>query len=641
MQELEIKDVQSGAVYRIAPQGSVIGREGAKADIIIKNPSVSKRHARIFATDGQWFLEDLGSSNGTFFANQRISEPVPLGGGTLFALAEIQFEVVKKGGGDERGGGGRDRGERDRLRAATAARPDEGELLGASGHGGGGGGGSTARPSNNRSSPAGASAFASNDAGDEEVATGVGAIMSVIPRAFAHYVVAVPKLAFNPMGTVRASVEEQSFPTMSWWTLAGWGIPPMLLVGVVAVLVSIISMLVGGGFVASALVSVIITPAIQIAVALVMALIWHPVLNFVINLLKGHSDARSRSNYFVITMTAMALGGVVTGVSGLFALIPVPFITIVPVLLGVVASLISLYVSYVWVKYFEMHKVVQILVLIGLVATGLSGLWGVYGSVAGGASMVAGAGGTAGMPPEAAAALAEAQKAAEAATKAAEAATKAAGEAGGAAADLNKDVDQKVAAALAGDGKVTDPAAKAKADAAATEAGRAERMKAELEKQNAEDERARAEKAKADADAKAKADADAKAAKTDDAAAKAEAAATAKAEAAAAAAAKVDTAKADADVDDAPRGGSGYTAWAAKRDAVEKAIADDPLLLRRKDVLALYETYTRVAFDVRKNFNAKRSKNEPWRDRIIERQISAEIFDKTRTTIEDLHGKIF
>jgi hypothetical protein len=640
MQELEIKDVQSGAVYRIAPQGSVIGREGAKADIIIKNPSVSKRHARIFATDGQWFLEDLGSSNGTFFANQRISEPVPLGGGTLFALAEIQFEVVKKGGGDERGGGGRDRGERDRLRAATAARPDEGELLGGSGHGGGGG--STARPSNNRNSPPAASAFASNDAGDEEVATGVGAIMSVIPRAFAHYVVAVPKLAFNPMGTVRASVEEQNFPTMSWWTLAGWGIPPMLLVGVVAVLVSIISMLVGGGFVASALVGVIITPAIQIAVALVMALIWHPVLNFVINLLKGHSDARSRSNYFVITMTAMALGGVVTGVSGLFALIPVPFITIVPVLLGVIANLISLYISYVWVKYFEMHKVVQILVLVGLAATGIFGLLGVYNSVAGGASMVAGAGGTAGMPPEAAAALAEAQKAAEAATKAAEAAAKAAGEAGGAAADLNKDVDQKVAAALAGDGKVTDPAAKAKADAAATEAGRAERMKAELEKQNAEDERARAEKAKADADAKAKADADAKAAKSDDAAAKAEAAAAAKAEAAAAAAAaKVDNAKADADVEDAPRGGSGYTAWAAKRDAVEKAIADDPLLLRRKDVLALYETYTRVAFDVRKNFNAKRSKNEPWRDRIIERQISAEIFDKTRTTIEDLHSKIF
>jgi hypothetical protein len=166
MQELEIKDVQSGAVYRIAPQGSVIGREGAKADIIIKNPSVSKRHARIFATDGQWFLEDLGSSNGTFFANQRISEPVPLGGGTLFALAEIQFEVVKKGG-DERGGGGggRDRAERDRLRAATAARPDEGELLGANGNGGG----STARPSNNRNAPPAAAAFASNDAGEKFV----------------------------------------------------------------------------------------------------------------------------------------------------------------------------------------------------------------------------------------------------------------------------------------------------------------------------------------------------------------------------------------------------------------------------------------------------------------------------------------
>src|SRR5687767_7854104 len=40
MLELEIKDVQSAAIYRVGTQGAVLGREGAKADIVVRNPSV-------------------------------------------------------------------------------------------------------------------------------------------------------------------------------------------------------------------------------------------------------------------------------------------------------------------------------------------------------------------------------------------------------------------------------------------------------------------------------------------------------------------------------------------------------------------------------------------------------------------------
>jgi hypothetical protein len=338
------------------------------------------------------------------------------------------------------------------------------------------------------------------------------------------------------------------------------------------------------------------------------------VLEWVIRKLKGNSDARSRSNYFVIVMTAMALSQIVAGLTGLFALIPVPFIAVAPALLGIVASLISLYVSYVWVRFFEMHKVIPILVLIGMALTGITGLLGVFNLVSAGGAVVAagGAGGGAAIPADAQAAIEKARADAE---KAIAEASKAAGT----SAEDMKAADEKVKAALAAGAKAaaSDDAAKAKAEAAAENVGREAKVKEELEKQKAEEARAEVEKAKATAE---------KAAAEKVAAEKA-----------------VDTAKAAPIEDDEPaaRPSGGYAAWATKRDAVEKAIKEDPTLLRRKDVLGLYETYTRVEFDVRKSYNAKRNKNEPWRDKIIERNIAADTYDRTRDTIEKLHAALF
>ena len=91
--KLEIKDAESSTVYTIAHDGAVIGRERAKADIALKDEVISKRHARIFRQQGRWLLEDLGSSNGTYVLNKRISEPVELLDGLSFYLAQHRFEV--------------------------------------------------------------------------------------------------------------------------------------------------------------------------------------------------------------------------------------------------------------------------------------------------------------------------------------------------------------------------------------------------------------------------------------------------------------------------------------------------------------------------------------------------------------------
>jgi hypothetical protein len=54
----------------------VIGREDA--GLVIDDPEISRRHARIAPIDGGVVVEDLGSTNGTFVNGERASGPVTL-----------------------------------------------------------------------------------------------------------------------------------------------------------------------------------------------------------------------------------------------------------------------------------------------------------------------------------------------------------------------------------------------------------------------------------------------------------------------------------------------------------------------------------------------------------------------------------
>jgi len=95
-----------GRVIRIEDSDVVIGR-GETADFVLDDPGLSWAHARIFRRGQQVWVEDLGSTNGTFIGDRRIREPteivdgvrIRLGGHTVLKLSladELEEEAAHR-----------------------------------------------------------------------------------------------------------------------------------------------------------------------------------------------------------------------------------------------------------------------------------------------------------------------------------------------------------------------------------------------------------------------------------------------------------------------------------------------------------------------------------------------------------------
>jgi pSer/pThr/pTyr-binding forkhead associated (FHA) protein len=69
-----------------------IGRAEA-CQVQVSDTYVSSFHARIFARDGGWFVEDLGSTNGTYVNQNRITEPAELRVGDRVRVGKTVLEV--------------------------------------------------------------------------------------------------------------------------------------------------------------------------------------------------------------------------------------------------------------------------------------------------------------------------------------------------------------------------------------------------------------------------------------------------------------------------------------------------------------------------------------------------------------------
>ncbi|GAB3075243.1 FHA domain-containing protein FhaB/FipA [Pedococcus soli] len=84
----------TGTSLPLRESGTVIGRNPECA-LVLDDDFASGRHAKIFHRDGAWFVEDLGSTNGTFLGSERLTGPVRVEVGTTLRIGKTVIELRK------------------------------------------------------------------------------------------------------------------------------------------------------------------------------------------------------------------------------------------------------------------------------------------------------------------------------------------------------------------------------------------------------------------------------------------------------------------------------------------------------------------------------------------------------------------
>ena len=69
-----------------------IGRADA-CQVKLPDTYVSSFHARIYRQDGGWFVEDLGSTNGTYLNQRRLTSPAELRAGDRLKIGKTTLEL--------------------------------------------------------------------------------------------------------------------------------------------------------------------------------------------------------------------------------------------------------------------------------------------------------------------------------------------------------------------------------------------------------------------------------------------------------------------------------------------------------------------------------------------------------------------
>jgi pSer/pThr/pTyr-binding forkhead associated (FHA) protein len=71
------KGAEIGKIFPLDPDKKkdiYIGRSAEKSDIFFTSPVISGVHAKIFFENGEFFLQDIGSTNGTFYNGKRLNK---------------------------------------------------------------------------------------------------------------------------------------------------------------------------------------------------------------------------------------------------------------------------------------------------------------------------------------------------------------------------------------------------------------------------------------------------------------------------------------------------------------------------------------------------------------------------------------
>jgi hypothetical protein len=81
--------LRAGAAF-VLDGSTTIGRS-AETDIQIEDAFASSRHARIYERDGYLYIEDMGSTNGTYLNGQRVRSTEVLRADDRIRIGETEF----------------------------------------------------------------------------------------------------------------------------------------------------------------------------------------------------------------------------------------------------------------------------------------------------------------------------------------------------------------------------------------------------------------------------------------------------------------------------------------------------------------------------------------------------------------------
>jgi hypothetical protein len=82
----------AGTSIDLSDQQITIGRAN-DATLVLDDDYASSRHARLFPQDGQWIVEDLGSTNGTYLDRQKVTQPTPVPAGVPIRIGKTVLEL--------------------------------------------------------------------------------------------------------------------------------------------------------------------------------------------------------------------------------------------------------------------------------------------------------------------------------------------------------------------------------------------------------------------------------------------------------------------------------------------------------------------------------------------------------------------
>lgn len=83
-----------GRVFEVGDEATV-GRAGGCRIALEDDKTVSQLHARLFRRDGRLYVEDLGSTNGTFLNAKKVAGAVVLHRGDRLQVGHTVLEVTK------------------------------------------------------------------------------------------------------------------------------------------------------------------------------------------------------------------------------------------------------------------------------------------------------------------------------------------------------------------------------------------------------------------------------------------------------------------------------------------------------------------------------------------------------------------